>query len=55
MIVDYDGGALLDFAGPSEVFHRLPNTNVRYASLDGGNVTLEFGVVYGKTAAMGEA
>ncbi|SDI68510.1 DJ-1/PfpI family protein [Paraburkholderia phenazinium] len=49
LIVNYDGGTLLDFAGPSEIFHRLPNTNVRYASLNGGNVTLEFGVVYGKT------
>lgn len=49
LIVNYDGGTLLDFAGPSEIFHRLPNTNVRYASLNGGNVTLEFGVVYGNT------
>ncbi|MBU9212719.1 DJ-1/PfpI family protein [Burkholderia gladioli] len=49
LIVNYDGGTLLDFAGPSEIFHRLPNTKVRYASLNGGNVTLEFGVVYGNT------
>ena len=49
LIATYDGGTLLDFAGPSEIFHRLPNTNVRYASLNGGNVTLEFGVVYGQT------
>ena len=54
LIVNYDGGTLLDFAGPSEVFHRLPNTNVRYASLDGGNVTLEFGVVYGKTERLAD-
>lgn len=49
LIATYDGGTLLDFAGPSEIFHRLPNTNVRYGSLNGGNVTLEFGVVYGQT------
>ncbi|MBV6754001.1 DJ-1/PfpI family protein [Pseudomonas chlororaphis] len=54
LIVTYDGGTLLDFAGPSEVFHRLPNTNVRYASLNGGNVTLEFGVVYGKTERLAD-
>ncbi|NTZ81899.1 DJ-1/PfpI family protein [Burkholderia metallica] len=54
LIVNYDGGTLLDFAGPSEIFHRLPNTNVRYASLDGGNVTLEFGVVYGKTERLAD-
>jgi putative intracellular protease/amidase len=54
LIVNYDGGTLLDFAGPCEIFHRLPNTNVRYASLDGGNVTLEFGVVYGKTERLAD-
>ncbi|KVL40514.1 DJ-1/PfpI family protein [Burkholderia sp. MSMB1835] len=54
LIVNYDGGTLLDFAGPSEIFHRLPNTNVRYASLDGGDVTLEFGVVYGKTERLAD-
>ncbi|MBI0331186.1 DJ-1/PfpI family protein [Burkholderia plantarii] len=54
LIVNYDGGTLLDFAGPSEIFHRLPNTNVRYASLDGGHVTLEFGVVYGKTERLAD-
>ncbi|WP_175883800.1 DJ-1/PfpI family protein [Burkholderia sp. BCC0044] len=54
LIVNYDGGTLLDFAGPSEIFHRLPNTHVRYASLDGGNVTLEFGVVYGKTERLAD-
>ncbi|WP_246793052.1 DJ-1/PfpI family protein [Burkholderia perseverans] len=54
LIVNYDGGTLLDFAGPSEIFHRLPNTNVRYASLDGGNVTLEFGVVYGRTERLAD-
>ncbi|MGK3126411.1 DJ-1/PfpI family protein [Candidatus Pantoea formicae] len=45
----YNGGTLLDFAGPSEIFHRLPNTTVRYASLHGGTVNLEFGVEYGNT------
>ncbi|WP_028224006.1 DJ-1/PfpI family protein [Paraburkholderia ferrariae] len=54
LIVNYDGGTLLDFAGPSEIFHRLPNTHVRYASLNGGNVTLEFGVVYGKTERLAD-
>jgi putative intracellular protease/amidase len=54
LIVNYDGGTLLDFAGPSEIFHRLPNTNVRYASLNGGDVTLEFGVVYGKTERLAD-
>lgn len=54
LIVTYDGGTLLDFAGPSEVFHRLPNTRVRYASLNGGDVTLEFGVVYGNTEKLAD-
>lgn len=54
LIVNYDGGTLLDFAGPSEIFHRLPNTNVRYASLNGGTVTLEFGVVYGDTERLAD-
>lgn len=54
LIVNYDGGTLLDFAGPSEIFHRLPNTNVRYASLNGGNVILEFGVVYGNTEKLAD-
>lgn len=49
VIAVYPGGTLLDFAGPSEIFHRLPNTRVRFASLDGGPVTLEFGVLYGET------
>ncbi len=49
VIAVYSGGTLLDFSGPSEVFHRLPNTNIRFASLDGGPVTLEYGVVFGKT------
>ncbi len=54
LIVNYEGGTLLDFAGPSEIFHRLPNTNVRYASLNGGNVKLEFGVVYGNTERLAD-
>ena len=54
LIVNYDGGTLLDFAGPSEIFHRLPNTNVRYASLNGGDVTLEFGIVYGNTERLAD-
>ncbi len=54
LIVNYDGGTLLDFAGPSEIFHRLPNTRVRYASLNGGTVTLEFGVRYGNTERLAD-
>lgn len=54
VITVYPGGTLLDFAGPSEIFHRLPNTNVRYASLDGGYVPLEFGVMYGKTERLAD-
>ncbi|WP_035558263.1 DJ-1/PfpI family protein [Burkholderia sp. 9120] len=54
VIAVYPNGTLLDFAGPSEVFHWLPNTNIRYASLDGGPVTLEYGVVYGKTERLAD-
>ncbi|MGS0891933.1 DJ-1/PfpI family protein [Burkholderia stagnalis] len=54
LIAVYPGGTLLDFAGPSEIFHRLPNTHVRYASLDGGYVPLEFGVMYGKTERLAD-
>ncbi|WP_438391756.1 DJ-1/PfpI family protein [Caballeronia sp. DA-9] len=54
VIVVYDGGTLLDFAGPSEIFHWLPNTNVRYASFNGGYVTLEYDVVYGKVERLAD-
>ncbi|NYH16419.1 DJ-1/PfpI family protein [Paraburkholderia bryophila] len=54
VIAVYPNGTLLDFAGPSEVFHWLPNTNIRYASLEGGPVTLEYGVVYGKTERLAD-
>ncbi|SIO34730.1 DJ-1/PfpI family protein [Paraburkholderia phenazinium] len=54
VIAVYPGGTLLDFAGPSEVFHQLPNTNIRYASLNGGFVTLEYGVEYGKTERLAD-
>lgn len=54
VITVYPGGTLLDFAGPSEIFHRLPNTTVHYASLNGGPVTLEFGVVYGNTERLAD-
>lgn len=50
----YHGGTLLDFAGPCEIFRRLPNTNVRIASLNGGPVMLEFGVVYGNTERLAD-
>jgi len=45
----YPKGTLLDFAGPNEVFTRIPNTKVRFASPEGGLVTLENGVVFGQT------
>ncbi len=54
VITIYHGGTLLDFAGPCEIFRRLPNTNVRIASLNGGPVTLEFGVVYGDTERLAD-
>lgn len=54
VIAIYRNGTLLDFAGPCEIFRRLPNTNVRIASLRGGPVTLEFGVEYGKTERLGD-
>ncbi|WCM24371.1 DJ-1/PfpI family protein [Paraburkholderia bryophila] len=54
VITVYPNGTLLDFAGPSEVFHWMPNTTIRYASLDGGPVTLEYGVVYGKTERLAD-
>lgn len=54
VIAIYRNGTLLDFAGPCEVFRRLPNTNVRIASLEGGPVTLEFGVEYGQTERLSD-
>ncbi|MBN3727007.1 DJ-1/PfpI family protein [Burkholderia sp. Ac-20379] len=54
VIALYHGGTLLDFAGPSEIFHRLPNTRIRYASLNGGPVTLEFGAVYGNSERLAD-
>jgi putative intracellular protease/amidase len=54
VIAIYAGGTLLDFAGPSEVFQKLPNTTVRFASVDGGPVTLEYGVVFGKTERLAD-
>jgi transcriptional regulator GlxA family with amidase domain len=54
LIAVYDGGTLLDFAGPREIFHRLPNTSVRYASVAGDHVTLEFGVRYGPTERLAD-
>jgi len=50
----YPGGTLLDFAGPSEVFHRIPNTRIRFASYDGGPVPLEYGVVFGKSERLSD-
>ncbi len=54
VIAIYNLGTLLDFAGPSEVFNRLPNTRVRFASINGGPVELEFGVIYGKTEKLAD-
>jgi transcriptional regulator GlxA family with amidase domain len=50
----YPGGTLLDFAGPNEVFSRLPNTKVRFASPDGGPVVLEHGVVFGQSERLAD-
>jgi transcriptional regulator GlxA family with amidase domain len=50
----YPGGTLLDFAGPNEILSRIPNTRVRFASPDGGLVTLEKGVQFGPTEKLGE-
>lgn len=54
VILVYPGGTLLDFAGPSEVFHRLPDMRVRFASLDGGPVKLEFGIGFGPTERLAD-
>jgi transcriptional regulator GlxA family with amidase domain len=50
----YPNGTLLDFAGPNEVFQRLSNVKVRFASPDGGPVTLENGVVFGATERLSD-
>lgn len=54
VIAIYKEGTLLDFSGPSEVFHRIPNTRIRFASLDGGPVQLEYGVVFGRTEKLAD-
>jgi len=50
----YPGGTLLDFAGPAEVFHRMPNARIRYGSPDGGPVMLEYGVVWGRSERLAD-
>jgi transcriptional regulator GlxA family with amidase domain len=50
----YPNGTLLDFAGPNEIFTRVPNTRVRFASPAGGAVTLENGVVFGKSERLSD-
>jgi transcriptional regulator GlxA family with amidase domain len=50
----YPNGTLLDFAGPNEVFTRIPNTKIRFASPAGGAVTLEHGVVFGNTERLAD-
>lgn len=42
----YPGITQLDFAGPYEVFCRLPNATVTVASLEGGNLRTEHGLTY---------
>ncbi|GAA4502479.1 DJ-1/PfpI family protein [Gluconacetobacter tumulicola] len=50
----YPNGTLLDFAGPNEILSRIPNTKVRFASPDGGPVTLEKGIVFGPTEKLSD-
>lgn len=54
VIAIYPNGTLLDFAGPNEVFQRLQNTRVRFASPAGGPVTLEYGIVFGPTERLAD-
>lgn len=54
VIVIYPKGALLDFAGPNEVFQRFKNTRIRYASPDGGMVTVENGLAFGPTERLAD-
>lgn len=54
VIAIYPQGALLDFAGPNEVFQRFKNTKIRYASPDGGLVTVEHGLVFGPTERLAD-
>jgi cyclohexyl-isocyanide hydratase len=42
----YPNFTQLDFAGPYEVFARMPNTRVRIASPDGGDLVTEHGLTY---------
>jgi transcriptional regulator GlxA family with amidase domain len=46
LFVLYPNFTQLDFAGPYEVFCRLPNTRVRIASPDGGDLRTEHGLTY---------
>lgn len=46
LLILYPGMTQLDFAGPYEVFARLPGVRVRLASPDGGSVTTELGLTY---------
>jgi hypothetical protein len=47
LFVIYPNGTLQDFVGPNEVFTRIPNTRVRFASPAGGPVVLEHGLIFG--------
>ncbi|WP_062109348.1 DJ-1/PfpI family protein [Gluconobacter albidus] len=50
----YPNGTLLDFAGPNEILSRIPNTQIRFASPEGGFVTLEKGIVFGPTEKLSD-
>ena len=50
----YPKGTLLDFAGPNEILSRIPNVRIRFASPAGGDVTLEHGVVFGRTERLAD-
>jgi transcriptional regulator GlxA family with amidase domain len=46
LFILYPGMTQLDFAGPYEVFARLPATRVRLASPSGGDLRTELGLTY---------
>lgn len=54
LFVIYPNGTLLDFAGPNEILSRIPNTKIRFASPEGGLVTLEKGIVFGPTEKLSD-
>ncbi|WP_374414446.1 DJ-1/PfpI family protein [Novosphingobium colocasiae] len=46
LFILYEGFDQLDFAGPYEVFFRVPDVNIRLATPDGGDIVTEPGLVY---------